>query len=80
MLFVYQRSIFENILKLNEMAIKKVWIEEGCIACGLCEDICPKVFVVEDEAVVIEGADFVANDECIKESAIECPVEVIKYQ
>ena len=20
------------------MAIKKVWIEEGCTACGLCED------------------------------------------
>lgn len=62
------------------MAIKKVWIEEGCIACGLCEDICPKVFVVEDEAIVIEGANFIDNDKCIKEAAEECPVEVIKFE
>lgn len=35
------------------MAIKKVWIEEGCTACGICEDICPEVFKLKDEATVI---------------------------
>jgi ferredoxin len=62
------------------MAIKKVWIEEGCISCGLCSDMCPDVFEMPDEALVIEGADLEANEGCIKESAEECPVEVIKYE
>ena len=25
------------------MAIKRVWIEEDCIACGTCEGICPEL-------------------------------------
>lgn len=62
------------------MAIKKVWIEEGCTACGLCEEICPEVFEVNDEATVIEGADFAANEDNIIESADSCPVEVILYE
>ncbi len=62
------------------MAIKKVWIEEGCTACGLCESICPEVFVVEDEATVIEGADFGPHEDGIIEAAESCPVEVIKYE
>jgi ferredoxin len=61
------------------MAITKVWIEEDCTACGLCADICPAVFKLEDRAVVIEGADYSENDEKIKEAAGSCPVEVIKY-
>lgn len=62
------------------MTIKKVWIEEGCISCGLCADTCPDVFEMPDVAVVIEGADLEANESCIKEAAEGCPVEVIKYE
>lgn len=62
------------------MAINKVWIDDGCIACGLCSDLCPNVFRLEDTAVVKEDADFTANEDCIKESAESCPVEVIKYE
>jgi len=40
------------------MAISKVWIEDGCTSCGLCEDICPEVFKVEDIATVKEGVNF----------------------
>lgn len=61
------------------MAIKKVWIEDGCTACGLCESICPEVFVVEDEATVIDGVDFSQYESEIIDSAESCPVEVIKY-
>lgn len=61
------------------MAIKKVWIEEGCTACGLCEDICPEVFRVEDIAMVNEGVNLADFDEKIREAAENCPVEVIKY-
>ncbi|MBN2212920.1 MAG: ferredoxin [Bacteroidales bacterium] len=62
------------------MAITKVWIEEGCTACGLCEEICPEVFKLDDEASVIEGVDYSNYEEQIKEAAESCPVEVIKYE
>ncbi|GAB1404256.1 MAG: ferredoxin [Lentimicrobiaceae bacterium] len=61
------------------MAIKKVWIEDGCTSCGLCESICPEVFVIEDVAVVIDGVNFEDFEDEIKDSADSCPVEVIKY-
>ena len=61
------------------MAITKVWIVEGCTSCGLCEDICPEVFKVNDEAAVIEGVDFSDYKEKTKEAAESCPVEIIKY-
>jgi ferredoxin len=62
------------------MAIKKVTIEPGCISCGMCADICPPVFEMPDEAHVIEGADFKANEDGIKEAAESCPVEIIKFE
>jgi ferredoxin len=62
------------------MAITKVWIEEGCTACGLCEEICPEVFKVEDEATVIEGVNYSDYEEGIREAAENCPVEVIKFE
>lgn len=62
------------------MAINKVWIIEGCISCGLCSDLSPEVFRLEDVAVVKEDADFNTNESMIKEAAESCPVEVIKYE
>ena len=62
------------------MAITKVWIEEGCTSCGLCEDLCPEVFEMPEEAVVKAGSDYVANEDCIREAADSCPVEVIKFE
>ncbi len=62
------------------MSIIKVVIEDGCTACGLCSDICPEVFELQDEAVVIEGADLSKYTEEIKEAAESCPVEVITYK
>ena len=62
------------------MAIKRVWIEEGCTACGVCEDTCPEVFELQDEAVVKQGVDYSKYEDQIKEAAEECPVEVIKYE
>lgn len=65
---------------MNRMAINKVWIIEGCISCGLCSDISPAVFRLEDVAVVREDADYNANESQIKEAAESCPTEVIKYE
>ena len=63
------------------MAISKVWIEEDCTLCGLCEDTCPEVFELGDEiSEVKEGVDFNKYEDLIKQAAEECPVEAIQYE
>ena len=61
------------------MAITKVWVEEGCTACGLCEDTCPEVFEIDDYSEVKADAVIEGNEEDIMEAAESCPVEVIKF-
>ena len=65
---------------LRAMAIKRVWIEDGCISCSNAENICPEVFKVVDTNTVIEGVDLSRFEDKIKEAAESCPVEVIKYE
>lgn len=64
-------------------AIKRVWIEEGCIACSLCTSYCPEVFLVEngDTCEIKPDAPkwFLVKDEQIRDAALDCPVEVIKH-
>jgi ferredoxin len=64
------------------MGIKKVWIEEGCIAAGHCNELCPQVFGLSDfgEAFVEDDADFKSNENKIREAARNCPVKVIKFE
>jgi len=54
----------------------KVRIEDGCIACGFCEQACEAVFTIEDVAVVNEAA-VAGHEDCVKEAADGCPVNVI---
>jgi ferredoxin len=61
------------------MGILKVWIEDGCTSCGLCEDTCPEVFEIPDEAIVKANVNYSEYEDEIKESADSCPAEVIKY-
>jgi len=63
------------------MAIEKVWLDESedeCISCGNCEAICPEVFEVPDKMIIVEDADFAANEEKILEAGDACPTNVIK--
>ena len=63
------------------MALKKVWVEDDCIACELCVSTCPDVFEMgDDTAKVIDGADINANEDCIREAAENCPSESIKFE
>ena len=60
--------------------MKKVWIDDECIACGACVDICSDVFELDgDIAIVIDGADLSLDDEIV-EAAEDCPVEAIHYE
>ena len=67
------------------MAVARVWIEEGCISCGLSESNCPEVFKVKSvgdnwQATVIEGVNYSGLEKKIKIAAEKCPAEVIKYE
>ena len=58
----------------------KVWVDDECIACGTCVDLCPDVFEMEGEiAEVKKGADL-SLDDAITEAAEACPVEAIHYE
>lgn len=62
------------------MAISKVWIEDGCTSCGLCEETCPDVFFIDDVAEIKNGVNAADFEDAIIEAAEECPVEVIQYE
>jgi ferredoxin len=66
------------------MAITRVWIEEGCISCNLCMDLCPDVFeVVDGDVCRIKPAaldHFVSQQADIRLAADDCPVEVIRLE
>ncbi|MBL7085111.1 MAG: ferredoxin [Candidatus Omnitrophica bacterium] len=55
--------------------------EELCVGCGLCADLCPDVFAMEQEKVKVK-ADPVpeASLECCKKSREDCPVEAINIE
>lgn len=57
------------------MAIRTVWIEDGCIMCGACEAACPEVFAVSDTSSNIIGG--VREDGQDSENRTErCPLKV----
>lgn len=62
------------------MAITAVKVGEECTACGLCEDVCPEVFTVDDISIVNEDVDLNEFEDQIKQAAEECPVEVITVE
>ncbi len=64
---------------VENFAVAKVWIEEGCIVCNACEGIYPEVFEVTDTNCVIRPDAPLDNGLLILEAAEACPTEVIKF-
>ncbi len=60
--------------------MKKLWIEPGCITCGMCEFVAPKVFEVTDISYIKPDARIEENHQEIVLSVQECPVSVIHYE
>jgi ferredoxin len=63
------------------MPLARVWVEDGCILCKLCVEMCPEVFIVEDEVCYVrEDADLDVQEEEIRQAALDCPVNVIRFE
>lgn len=61
------------------MSVKPVVDRDLCIGCGLCQDTCPEVFVLEDDGlahVITENPGHEQYD-CIREAEEICPVTAI---
>ena len=53
--------------------------EEKCIGCGLCVNLCPDAFELEDsKSKVKEGAE--EHIGCAKNVADQCPTQAIKVE
>jgi ferredoxin len=55
---------------------------DTCIGCGLCPDICPEVFKLNDENIAEVIADPVPSEasDAAKEACDSCPVNAISIE
>jgi ferredoxin len=53
---------------------------DTCIACGLCGDVCPEVFEVNDVAEVKEDPVPEDAEDACREAADSCPVDAIRIE
>lgn len=56
--------------------------KDACIGCGLCADICPKVFKLDDDGTASAIDADIPEDakDAAREAAAQCPVEAIKIE
>jgi ferredoxin len=60
--------------------MKTLKIEDICVACGSCVEICPEVFDLDAEMAVVKNDADLSLDDNIIEAAEACPVEAIVYE
>lgn len=60
----------------------KYFVNENCIGCGLCTEICPDVFSLNDEGVsVAVNADVSSElEKSADEALASCPVAAIEKE
>ena len=57
----------------------KFLVNDNCIACGLCNSLCPEVFLMDDgHAVAIDGDIPGAYEDMALEAQRSCPVDAIE--
>ena len=61
----------------------KASVDDSCTACGLCAEICPDVFRLDEgddiAQVIVDQVPPDAEDSC-REAADSCPVEAIHLE
>lgn len=60
---------------------KKVFVDKDeCISCGLCVELAPEVFKLDDEGVAEVFDPEGASEEKIQEAVDACPVSCIHWE
>lgn len=60
---------------------RKVFVkEEECIGCGLCAEIAPDVFQLNEEGVSQVIVPYAEPEDSTQEAIDECPVECIHWE
>ncbi len=54
--------------------------EEECTGCGLCEEMCPDVFKINDDGISEVHDPHGATAELIQDAIDNCPVECIRWE
>lgn len=62
--------------------MKAIVNEDLCIGCGLCAEICPEVFEMNDDMIAVVIVDEVPSEleDSAREAAESCPVEAITLE
>lgn len=60
--------------------MKKLWIDDNCVACGACVDIGPDIFELTGDIASIKAGAKLDDNDTIIEAAEACPVEAIHYE
>jgi ferredoxin len=56
-------------------------VKEECINCGLCQDICPEVFRLNEDEMVAEVIKPEGGPEALIQEAVDsCPVSCIHWK
>lgn len=57
----------------------KACVNEECILCGLCVDMCPEIFSLGDEYATVTVSNISSEHwECCREAAGNCPTDAIE--
>lgn len=60
----------------------KTFVNEDCIGCGLCVNLCPEVFEFNDDGLSEATVDVVPEnlEDQVKQAIDECPVAAIETE
>lgn len=54
---------------------------QKCVGCGMCMNLCPKVFELKNgKSSIKKNAPLEKNTDCINQAASLCPVQAIKIE